>query len=258
MIVCKDCGRPGDKAGTQQCGYDTERFHNRATDQDLADANVCIWGADRLVQEAAFWFAVSRGIGAELWGLRQCGLFQRNHVTDEHTGRGLLQMQSIEAATLVLQSFAENTISVQNTIGTPLRLTASRGQKATMESRQCASQHLRAVKNYDQLEDMPRITIAIDYRLTDPNSDEICQYCGNGQHGFDQCDVADKNFRVKGTYMCLHCWTAKGQKNFHDDAMCPYLNYVRNQQEKNSSRSERWNNSGYIAPGSSLARDARS
>ena len=258
MIVCKDCGRPGHKAGTHQCGYDTERYHNRATDKDLADANVCIWGADTLVQEGAFWFAVSIGLGAELWSMRKCGLFQRQHITDEHTGRGLLQMQTIEAATLVLQAFSTGEpITVQNTIGATLRLTASRGQKATIESRQSAEDHLRAVKSYEQLDNMPRITIAVDYRLTDPNQEEICQYCGIERHSFEQCPVAINNFRKSGTYMCLHCWQDKGQKKFHDQAMCPFLNYVRNQQDKNSSRSERWNNSGYITPGSSLAHEAR-
>ena len=91
-------------------------------------------------------------------------------------------MQTIEAATLVIQAFDRGTITVQNTIGATINLTASRGRKATFENRQCASEHLRAVKNYEQLDNMPRITIAIDYKITDPNQIEICQYCGIGRH----------------------------------------------------------------------------
>ena len=166
-------------------------------------------------------------------------------------------MQTIEAATLVLQAFAEGTIVVQNTLGTELKLTASRGQKATMLGRSCASQNLQAVKDYDQLDEMPRLTIATDYQLTDPNQEEVCQYCGIDRHSFNDCRVAEHNFMKNGTYQCLHCWQEKGNKNYHDLSMCPFLNYRRNQQDKNSRLSERWNNSGFLTPGARLAEATR-
>lgn len=55
MVVCMDCGRPGHPEGTGQCGYDTELFANRAAKTEFADANVCIWHADNLTPEQAFW-----------------------------------------------------------------------------------------------------------------------------------------------------------------------------------------------------------
>lgn len=170
-----------------------------------------------------------------------------------HTGRALLQMEDKDSAQGVIRKFKETRITVQHQAGKVLHLDASLGKKATFLGRRCASEWLTAVKNYDQLGEMPRLTIAADYQITNPHEEAWCEYCGNGRHSFEQCVVADNNFRAKGYATCDFRREVKGLPDeYHDSTMCPFCEYRQNLERKNSSRQHRWNNQGWVKPGAHL------